>query len=236
MRPPRRRRSSLLNDYIYNIMGIMARYPSAHKTETRARILAVADRLLKERGSDGASIDAVMKAAGLTVGGFYGHFASKDEFERETLVRGLDASMERLLGALDAITDDRAWVAALIHRYLHQADSAELADACPLTLLLPNVARAGAAMQTALSERTAALLNRVAARFPERADLSRREVAIAVFASCIGAVALARTIPAPHARARVLDATEEMLAAFLRNADADAPRPRPPRVRSRRAP
>ncbi len=180
----------------------MARYPTEHKGQTRSRILAASDRLLKTRGPEAASIDAVMKGAGLTVGGFYAHFASKDELERETLLYGLDASMDRLLAALAPITDDQAWVAALIHRYLHQVDEPDLASACPLTLLLPEVTRGGPEFQRASGERTGALLNRVAHRFPERPGLSPREVAIAVFASCAGAVAFARTIPAPHARAR----------------------------------
>lgn len=214
----------------------MARYPATHKTATRARILAAADRLVKQRGVEAASIEAVMKAAGLTVGGFYAHFASKDELAREALAYGLDASMERMLADLEAIADDRGWVSALIQRYLHQVDAPGLANACPLTLLLPDVARGGAAFQTALSERTGALLNRVADRFPERHGLSRREVAIAVFASCIGAVALARTIPAPHGRARVLDATEAMLAAFLGDGDGRGSGRRAPRVRRRRSP
>lgn len=191
----------------------MARYPNEHKGRTRVRILAAADGLLKERGPEAASIDAVMKRAGLTVGGFYAHFASKDELERETLLHGLDASMARLLTALAPIADDRAWVRALIHRYLHQVDEPGLAGACPLTLLLPDVARGGPEFRSAFAARTGALLDRVADRFPAAAGLSPREVAIAVFASCAGAVALARTVPASHARARILDAVEAMLVA-----------------------
>ena len=194
-------------------MNIMARYPKERKTQTRARILAASDRLLKERGSQAASIDAVMKGAGLTVGGFYAHFDSKDELKRETLLYALEASMDRLLAPLEEIADDRAWVRALIHQYLHQVDEPDLGSACPLTLLLPEVTRGGPEFQAAFSERTGALLHRIAHRFPPAAGLSPREAAIAVFASCAGAVAFARTIPAPRARERVLDATEKTLAA-----------------------
>ena len=193
----------------------MARYSTEHKRRTRTRILAASDRLLKERGADAASIDAVMKGAGLTVGGFYAHFASKEELERETLLYGLDASMDRLLDSLADIVDDRAWVRALIRRYLRQVDDPDLAESCPMTLLLPEVTRGGPAFQAAFSERTAALLGRVAPRFPAAMGMSPREVAIAVFASCAGAVAFARTIPARHARDRVLNATETMLVAAL---------------------
>jgi len=193
----------------------MARYSSKHKGQTRKRILAASDRLLKERGAEATSIDAVMKSAGLTVGGFYSHFESKDDLQRETLLYGLEASMDRLLAPLADIADDRAWARALIHHYLHQVDAPDLAHACPLTLLLPEVARGGPVFQAAFSERTATLLHRVAHRFPAAAGMSPREVAIAVFASCAGAISFARTIPAPHARERVLNATEKMLAVAL---------------------
>jgi TetR/AcrR family transcriptional repressor of nem operon len=192
-------------------MDEMSRYPNAHKRATRERILTSADRLSKERGTQAASIGDVMQDAGLTVGGFYAHFASKHDLERETLLFGLEASMDRLLGPIAPIADDRAWLRALIRRYLRQAEEPDLAAACPLTLLLPDVTRGGAEFQAAFSARTAALLQRVVHRFPATAEMSSREVGVAVFAACAGAVAFARTIPAPHARERVLQATEKML-------------------------
>jgi TetR/AcrR family transcriptional repressor of nem operon len=189
----------------------MARYPAVHKQETRARILAASDRLIKSRGAEAASVDAVMRTAGLTVGGFYAHFASKEDLARETLLYGLDRSMDRTLSAVASIEDDRAWVSALIREYLRQALDPSLAPACPLTLRLPEVARGGPAYQAPFGARTAAWLDRIESRFPVAAGLSRREVAIAVFACCAGAVALARAIGAPHARERVLRATETLL-------------------------
>jgi TetR/AcrR family transcriptional regulator, transcriptional repressor for nem operon len=193
----------------------MARYSSEHKRQTRARILAASDALQKRHGPEGTSVDAVMRAAGLTVGGFYAHFASKDELERETLLHGVTASMDRLLGPLSGMADDRAWLQALIRRYLEQAEVPDLAAGCPLTLMLSEVARGGPLLQTTFAERTGALLDRVAARFPATAGLPPREVAIAVFASCAGAVAFARTVPAPHARRRILRAVETMLHEWL---------------------
>ena len=57
--------------------------------------------------------------------------------------------MDRLLAPLAEIADDRAWVRALIHGYLHQVDQSDLTHACPLTLLLPEVTRGGPAFQAA---------------------------------------------------------------------------------------
>ncbi len=200
----------------------MTRYPKERKGRTRERILMASDRLLKERGAGETSIADVMNGAGLTVGGFYAHFDSKRALVQATLLQGLATSMDRLLTPLDGIRDDRRWVHALIREYLAQVDDPDLAHACPLTLLLPEVARGGVALQSAWSERTAALLDRVHRRFPEVAGLTAREVAIAVFASLAGAVALARTIPAPHARSRVCRATETMLRAMLWPGDPPA--------------
>ena len=198
----------------------MPRYPPDQRAETRERILEASDRLLKERGAGRSSISEVMQAAGLTVGGFYAHFASKQALEDATILYGLAASMERLLSPLESIADDRQWVRALISTYLDDVDDPDLASVCSLSLVLPDVARGSTALRSAFSERTAALLDRVARRFATVGHLPPREVAIAVFATLAGAVALARTIPAPQARARVRRATEAMLTAALRPDDA----------------
>jgi len=152
-----------------------------------------------------------MRDAGLTVGGFYAHFASKDDLALEALMYGLERSMERLLTPLASIEDDREWLASLVHRYLRQADASSLAAACPLTILLPEVARASDELQRAFGVRTGALLAAIESRFPEVDGMSRRDVAAFVFASCAGAVSLARVIAAPRARERLLASTERLL-------------------------
>jgi len=200
----------------------MPRYPADRKAETRERILDASDRLLKGRGAERASLAEVMQAAGLTVGAFYAHFASKQALEEATILHGIGASMDRLLAPLEAIADDRRWRRGLIRAFLAQLDDSDLGNANPLTLVLPDVARSTAALRSAYSERTGALLDRVAPRFPAVAGLSSREVAIAVFATLVGAVGLARTIPAAQARERVRRATEIFLMAAFILDDASA--------------
>ena len=123
--------------------------------------------------------------------------------------------MERLLTSLAPIQDDRVWLEELIRTYLRQIDDPSLEGACPLTVLLPEVARGGPDLQRAFGTLTGAMLDRIESRFPEVAGLSRREVAAFVFSSCAGAVALARAIGAPRARERLIRATEAMLAESL---------------------
>ncbi len=190
-------------------MQIMSRYPREHKTETRRRILAAADRVMKARGVEASSVDAVMREAGLTVGGFYAHFPSKDALAEEALLAGLEASVDRLLHALSGTPDGAPWVRALIRLYLAQADDPALAHACPLTLFLPDVARGSREFRNAFAARTGALLDRIAAHFPEVPGMTRREAALAVYTSCVGAVVLARAVAAPEARERILATAEK---------------------------
>ncbi len=189
----------------------MSRYSEAHKIRTRLRILDAADRVFKSHGVDATSVAMVMREAGLTVGGFYAHFPSKEALVREALLHGLEVSVERMLAALETIPDRAQRVRTLIREYLAQADEPSLAMACPLTLLLSDVARGERDLQNAFAQRTGALLDRIALHFPEVAGMSRREAALAVYTSCVGAVVLARAVAAPDARQRITRTTENML-------------------------
>ena len=62
--------------------------------ENRERIVDTASRLFREKGFDGVGLDAIMKDAGLTHGGFYGHFGSKDDLAAEAVTRALELSMK----------------------------------------------------------------------------------------------------------------------------------------------
>jgi len=224
-------------------MVIMARYPAEHKGETRQRILAASEALMKGRGVEAASVDAVMRGAGLTVGGFYAHFASKEELAAETLLYGLEQSFERMIRGLAGCRGG-AWVRAMIRGYLAQADDPDLAHACPMTLLLADVARDDDGRKRRFAEVTRAMLDRVVEHFPARDGLTPRETALATYAALVGAVGLARTTPSRTSRHAIMRACETMLVGWLA-LDGDGPSPEPaasprprvsrPRAGSRRA-
>jgi TetR/AcrR family transcriptional repressor of nem operon len=199
----------------------MARYPAEHKGETRQRILAASDALMKDRGVEAASVDAVMRSAGLTVGGFYAHFASKEDLAAETLLYGLEQSFERMIRALAGKRGD-AWVRAMIRAYLAQADDPDLAHACPMTLLLADVARDDDARKRRFADTTRRMLDRVVEHFPARDGLTPRETALATYAALVGAVGLARTTPSLTARHAIMHACETMLLRWLGLDDGDA--------------
>jgi TetR/AcrR family transcriptional repressor of nem operon len=192
----------------------MSRYPAERKQATRARILEAAEALIKDRGPSDATVEAVMKRAGLTVGGFYAHFASKEALANEALVAGVERSFDRLVQGLDDCAPAE-FARALIRRYLAQVDEPALSKACPLTLLLPEVARGTPEGRRAFAERTAQLLARIERRLPEVEGLSPRDVALAVFAALAGAVSFARAAATERGRRRIAAATEQSLHRLL---------------------
>ena len=87
--------------------------------ENRARIVATASRLFREKGFDGVGLDAIMKEAGLTHGGFYGHFTSKEDLAAEAVAHALEQST----GLQSRYTN----VADLVANYLSEGHFADRA-------------------------------------------------------------------------------------------------------------
>jgi TetR/AcrR family transcriptional repressor of nem operon len=185
----------------------MSRYPAGRKAATRARILSAAEGLIKDQGPDAATVEAVMRRAGLTVGGFYSHFASKEALAQEALLDGVERSFERMVAGLQEATPE-VFARTLVTRYLEQVDD-PLSAACPLTLLLPEVARGETAFRESFAARTADLVTRVEDRLPAVAGMARRDVALALFAMLAGGVSFARAAATPRGRRRIVEATRE---------------------------
>ena len=117
-----------------------------HKAETRRHIAEAAGRLFRQHGVDAVGVDAVMHAAGLTHGGFYGHFASKEALVAEVAA----ASLARSAARWEQISADNPPEMALdriVGPYLAPAHVAEVERGCVLTTLGPDVARRPEARQ-----------------------------------------------------------------------------------------
>lgn len=192
----------------------MSRYPAERKQTTRRKILESAESLIKDRGPSAATVEAVMRQAGLTVGGFYAHFPSKEALAQEALLAGVERSFARLVDGLDD-SPPAEFARALIQRYLAQADDPELTKACPLTLLLPEVARGTPQMREAFAARTGELVARIEQRLPAVEGMTQRDVALAVFATLAGAVSFAHAAATVRGRRRIASATEQSLYRLL---------------------
>src|SRR5690242_21888629 len=113
------------------------RYSREHKLETHARIVKRASVRLREKGAHGIGVADLMKDAGLTHGGFYRHFASRDELVAEAIERALSEGARAVAAA--AKVEDRP-LEALVDAYLSTAHRDALATSCAVATLAADVA------------------------------------------------------------------------------------------------
>jgi TetR/AcrR family transcriptional repressor of nem operon len=154
--------------------------------ENRARIVATASRLFREKGFDGVGLDAIMKEAGLTHGGFYGHFSSKEDLAAEAVARALEQS---------AGLQSR-YVADFVSDYLSESHFADRANGCVLAALGADVARRGEEVRSGVTSYVRAVLELLASLCRGTAAARRRR-AITTLAGVVGALTLARAVEDP---------------------------------------
>lgn len=181
------------------------RYPKEHKAQTRKKIVSAAARLFRQRGYDGVGVDAVMSEAGLTAGGFYAHFPSKEALFAEAMAAALGGE-KRLSGA-----KRRASVAAdplrdLIFSYLSRTHRDQVAEGCPLPALTPDVARASHSTREIYEQKLLSFLNNMEAALPAGADSG---TALAVIAQCVGGLMISRAVKDEELSNRILKACRE---------------------------
>ena len=183
---------------------------SDQKERTRGDILASASRLLRERGIGGASVAEVMKGAGLTVGGFYAHFASKDELVDASLRHAMRQMWDQLLPTVGSARGAEA-VAAIVRRYLSRSHRDHPAEGCPLPAVVGDAAQASPMIRDALADELGRHADTLGALLHgER----RRHQALALVALMYGGLGLARALAGTPLSDEILEACR----AFARQA------------------
>jgi TetR/AcrR family transcriptional regulator, transcriptional repressor for nem operon len=166
------------------------------KTETeanRARVLDAAARLFREKGVDGIAVAELMKEAGLTHGGFYNHFQSKEELAAAAFDTAFSAAIERLKSKI-AKAGPRGRRKALDHyieRYLARETRDRPGLSCPMATLGTDAVRHGAGLKAEFASGVRRYLDAFAALVPSQGAAGRRE-AIAMLSTLIGALTLSR--------------------------------------------
>src|SRR5258705_12883223 len=122
------------------------RYSPEHKAEIHMKIVKDASRRVRAEGITGAAVSAVMRDAGLTHGGFYKHFGSKDELLTESLSEAFRDISGRLAHAGEQAQPETAWK-AIVKTYLSLEYCDHVEYGCPLTALAPELARVDEAMK-----------------------------------------------------------------------------------------
>jgi AcrR family transcriptional regulator len=175
-------------------------YPADHKAKTRERIIASARGLFNRRGFEQVTIDDLMKEAGLTRGGFYHHFKSKDELYAEAVRSFARCSPFRKRAARMHRPAPKTLASLLIRLYLSDETLADIDNHCPLIALPSDVARAGLKPRAAYTALVANMLRVFRAAFPP-GDLAAEAKARVIVSMCVGGMVLARTTNDANLRA-----------------------------------
>ena len=178
---------------ISSILSVM-RYRPEHKIDTHEKIVKDASRRVRAEGLNGAAVAAVMRDAGLTHGGFYKHFASKDELLIESLREGFREIIDSLVHAAEHSHPGEAWK-AIVKTYL----SPEMCDhpdyGCPLATLGPELARVHKRMKPQVLAELVNYKNRMVPFMPGRRMADKERAFFAIFSTMTGAVEIARLLP-----------------------------------------
>nr|WP_294506876.1 TetR/AcrR family transcriptional regulator [uncultured Rhodopila sp.] len=172
--------------------------PTSRGSETRQRILDAAGVLFRRNGIDGVGVDAVMKQAGLTHGGFYAHFASKEALAAE-VAQSLLEKAARSWDEISRTEDPGVALRRIVLAYLNPEKVAS-GLGCPLTSLGPDVARRSAG-RSAVGGALRGMLEALARVMPE----GGAEAPLASLSTMVGAVVLARLADDPDLARAFLD-------------------------------
>jgi TetR/AcrR family transcriptional repressor of nem operon len=186
------------------------RYPPEHKSEVRKKIVKDASRRFRAKGLAGAGVSDVMNDAGLTHGGFYKHFKSKDVLLVESLAEGFQEISDRLIQAAEQAEPGDAWK-EIVNTYLSTDHCDEPESGCPLTALAPELGRTGPALEPQILGELVKYKSRMLPFMPGNDPQDKEKAFFAIFSTMIGAIELARMLPEPEMREKVIATARDFL-------------------------
>jgi TetR/AcrR family transcriptional repressor of nem operon len=186
------------------------RYSPEHKAEIHKKIVKDASRRIRNEGITGAAVSTVMRDAGLTHGGFYKHFGSKDELLMESLSEAFQDIADRLAQVGEQSPRETAWK-AIVKAYLSLEYCDHVEYGCPLTALAPELARVDNAMKPGVFEELKRYRSRMLPFMPGRRTVDKERAFFSIFSTMVGAVEIARMLPEPAMREKVLASARDLL-------------------------
>lgn len=172
------------------------RYDSDHKGETRRRVLKEAAREIRAKGPAGVAVAGIMARAGLTHGGFYAHFASKEALVAAAIEAMFESARRRFdRTAIDA--DPRAALLAYVDFYLSPQHRDAREHGCPLPALSGDLARLDPVSRVRFGEGVATLSGRLAGALRQHGVVDPDAAGASMLAEMVGAVALSRAVADP---------------------------------------
>ena len=172
--------------------------------ENRERILDVATMLFRERGIDGIGVADLMKAAGLTHGGFYGHFKSKEDLVAQACARAVKRMRHNWTGIIDQATGDP--LEALAAVYLTPRHRDNVGKGCTMAALGSEIARQGPSVRRAFTDELKPFLDYLSRIVQGNSSRLRRKRALAAYSSLVGALIVSRAVDDPKLSDEILSA------------------------------
>lgn len=190
--------------------GNAVRKSKQEAARTRARILETAAREFRRKGISGTGLSDLMAAAGLSHGGFYRHFASKDQLVAESCAAGFDA-WDKVIAALLSPGGEGKGPEAFAESYLSEGHRDDPSAGCLLAALGSELARADEKTRAVVTEGLAKLADHIASQCRGmRRDVARRRALLAL-STLVGALTLARMVTDPKlSRALLLEAAKHV--------------------------
>jgi TetR/AcrR family transcriptional repressor of nem operon len=171
----------------------------------REKIVEAASTLFRKHGFDGIGVADIMKAAGLTHGGFYGHFASKEVLAAEACAR---ARRDPWASWKDAPPEER--LEGIVRSYLTPRHRDDRANGCLFAALGSDIVRQPRAVRRAFTERFRSKIDVLRSLVPGRSATARREKALATMAGLVGALMLSRAVDDPALSEEILSAASNV--------------------------
>jgi len=167
------------------------RYPKDHGQQTRRRIVENASYGLRQNGVDGLSVADLMKLAGLTHGGFYAHFKSRDALVVEALALAMDRTVAHWLNLTHGLSAEKG-LDAVVESYLSSRHRNNPARGCALPALASDIGRSGPEARRTFAGRLEQMIDIIARLVPKRSSADARQAAAGAIAILVGSIVLAR--------------------------------------------
>ena len=184
-------------------------YSKAQKARTHKRIVSIASKRFREKGLAGFGIAELMKEAGLTVGGFYKHFDSRDDLVAEAINSAFGGWQRRVDAAKSG--EPSVSLAKLIDDYLNEAHRDNPGSGCAFSTLAPEIARSDKRTRSLTSEQVRSDIQLIATLLPGRDKRTARSRAILIFSALVGAMSLARAVSNEALSREILETVGELL-------------------------
>ncbi len=189
----------------------MTRYDSRHKSLVREKLLSTASKLVRKHGYHGVAVSDVMAANGLTVGGFYAHFSSKDDLVLNAFSKAIKATSQlAYVQGIEELTG-RAWVNEVTKRVLNEYLLSDWENGCPLTALVTDIGRGSRKLRETFATELSDVIALIASRLthlPKGSRVPSARVMVSLFA---GAMNIARALPDPEQAKQHLSSCREFV-------------------------